>query len=166
MRKFVFIHFLFFIVIACFSKDPWPYLMLTIAQIFYVPIALRFVLRRGDWLFKYYFYFAIPAYVSVAIIQLFSPEWAAISRIHLFRIHGLHCAIRNVSLFTPGIHQYRRVFNRSRHDIHSSRRRMVFCVCRGYRYGLYSVIDLADGHSLPLLRIPIAYFHRTSRKAV
>ncbi len=76
MRKFIFIHFLLFIVIASFSKDPWPFLMLTIAQIFYVPIALRFVLRRGDWLFKYYFYFAIPAYVSIAIIQLFSPEWS------------------------------------------------------------------------------------------
>ena len=84
MRKFVFIHLLFFIVVACFSKDPWPYLMLTIAQIFYVPIALRFVLRRGDWLFKHYFYFAIPAYVSVAFIQLFSPEWAAIPALVYF----------------------------------------------------------------------------------
>ena len=166
MRKFVLIHFLLFIVIASFSKDPWPFLMLTIAQIVYVPIALRFVLQRGDWLSKYYFYFAIPAYVSIAIIQLFSPEWAVYSRIHLFRIHGLHCAVRNVSLFTSGIHQYRRVFNRSRHDLHSSRRRMVFCVCRRYRYGLHPVIDLADGHSLSLLRIPFAYFHRTSWKAV
>ena len=50
--------------------------MLTIAQIVYVPIALRFVVRRGDWLSKYYFHFAIPAYVSLAFIQLFSPDWA------------------------------------------------------------------------------------------
>ena len=77
MRNFVFIHFLLFILIAIFSENPWPYLMLTIAQIVYVPIALRIVLQRGDWLSKHYLYFAIPAYVSVAIIQLISPDWAA-----------------------------------------------------------------------------------------
>ncbi|MCG7342575.1 YndJ family protein [Sporosarcina sp. ACRSL] len=77
MRKFVLIHFLLFLIIAVFSKHPWPFLMLTVAQIAYVPIALRFVMRRTDWLAKYYLYLAIPAYISVASVQLFSPEWAA-----------------------------------------------------------------------------------------
>ncbi|MFS0691042.1 YndJ family protein [Sporosarcina sp. 179-K 8C2 HS] len=81
MRKFVLIHFLLFMIIAVFSKDPWPYLLLTIAQIVYVPIALRFVLKRGEWFSKLYYYISIPAYVSVAIIQLFSPDWSAIPAI-------------------------------------------------------------------------------------
>ena len=78
MRKFVLIHFLLFIIIAVFSKDPWPFLLLTIAQIVYVPVALRFVMNRGDWFSKRYYYFALPAYVSIAIIQVFSPEWSVI----------------------------------------------------------------------------------------
>ncbi|MGG0667336.1 YndJ family protein [Sporosarcina koreensis] len=81
MRKFVLIHFLLFIIIAVFSKDPWPFLLLTIAQIVYVPVALRFVMNRGDWFSKRYYYFALPAYVSIAIIQVFSPEWSVIPAI-------------------------------------------------------------------------------------
>ncbi|MCM3710207.1 YndJ family protein [Sporosarcina luteola] len=81
MRKFVLIHFLLFMIIAVFSKEPWPFLLLTVAQIVYVPIALRFVMKRGDWFSSFYSYFAIPAYISIAIIQLFSPEWSAIPAI-------------------------------------------------------------------------------------
>lgn len=77
MRKFVLIHFLLFMFIALFSKDPWPFLMLTIAQIVYVPIALRFIMKRRDRFSKYYFHLAIPAYVSVALIQILAPDWAA-----------------------------------------------------------------------------------------
>lgn len=81
MRNFVLIHFLLFMIIAVFSKDQWPYLLLTIAQIVYVPIALRFVMKRGDWFSRFYYYFAIPAYISIAIIQLFSPEWSVLPAI-------------------------------------------------------------------------------------
>lgn len=77
MRNFVLIHFLLFIVIAVFSKDPWPFLLLTIAQVFYVPVALRFIMKRKDRLSKYYFYLAIPAYISIALIQILAPDWAA-----------------------------------------------------------------------------------------
>lgn len=84
MRNFVLIHILLFIVIAVLSKDPWPFLLLTIAQVVYVPIALRFVTNCRGWFSKYYFYFAIPAYVSVAIIQIFLPVWAAIPALIYF----------------------------------------------------------------------------------
>lgn len=84
MRKFVLIHFLLFIAIAFFSQNPWPYLLLTIAQIVYVPVILRILIKRGDWFAKYYYYFAIPAYASVAVIQILSPEWAAIPGIIYF----------------------------------------------------------------------------------
>ncbi|MCM3742579.1 YndJ family protein [Sporosarcina luteola] len=78
MRNFVLIHLLLFMIIAVFSKDQWPYLLLTIAQIAYVPIALRFVMNRGDWFSKRYYYFALPAYVSIACIQILKPDWSAI----------------------------------------------------------------------------------------
>lgn len=84
MRKFVLIHFLLLLIIAVFSKDPWPFLLLTIAQIVYVPVALRFVMNRGDWYSKYYFYVAIPAYASVAIILIFLPKWAALPALIYF----------------------------------------------------------------------------------
>lgn len=69
MRKFAFIHILLFIVIAILSKNPWPYLLLTVAQIVYVPIALKMVMNRTDWFSKYYYYFAIPANISIALLQ-------------------------------------------------------------------------------------------------
>lgn len=84
MRKYVIFHFLLFIVIAVFSKNPWPFLLLTIAQIVYVPVALRFIMKRGDWFSKYYFHVAIPAYASVAMILIFSPEWAALPALIYF----------------------------------------------------------------------------------
>ncbi|WP_432360024.1 YndJ family protein [Sporosarcina sp. UB5] len=78
MRKFVLIHFLLFMGVAIFSKDPWPYLMLTVAQILYVPIALRFVMKNGDWFSKRYYYVALPAYASITMIQTIAPQWSGI----------------------------------------------------------------------------------------
>lgn len=69
MRKFAFFHCFLFIVIAFLSKDPWPYLLLTVAQIVYVPIALKMVINKSDWFSKYYTFFSIPAYVAIAILQ-------------------------------------------------------------------------------------------------
>lgn len=78
MRKFISLHFVLFAVIALFSVDPWPSLLLTVAQIAYVPIAMKFVMHQKDWFSKYYFYFAIPAYASIALIQISPVEWIAL----------------------------------------------------------------------------------------
>lgn len=69
MRKFAFIHLVLFLIIALFAENPWPYLLLTVAQIVYVPIALKMVMQRTEWLSKYYYYFSIPAYLSIALLQ-------------------------------------------------------------------------------------------------
>lgn len=69
MRKFVCIHLAVFLLIALFSQNPWPYLLLTVAQIVYVPIALKMVMQRTEWLSKYYYYFSFPAYLSIAMLQ-------------------------------------------------------------------------------------------------
>lgn len=75
MRSFAFIHILLFSIVAIFSTNPWPFLMLTIAQLVYVPITLRMAIGKADWLSKNYLYFAIPAYVSVALLQITSSNW-------------------------------------------------------------------------------------------
>ena len=75
MRNFSLIHILLFIVVAIFSKDPWPFLMLTAAQLVYVPIILKLVMVKGDWFSRYYMYFAVPAYIAVALLQITSSKW-------------------------------------------------------------------------------------------
>ncbi|WP_062109296.1 YndJ family protein [Bacillus niameyensis] len=69
LRTFSWIHSLLFLVIAYFSVQPWPSLMLTLAQIVFIPIVLQLVQNKGDWFYKNYFLFAIPAYIAVAILQ-------------------------------------------------------------------------------------------------
>ncbi len=75
IRNFIILHLLLGIAVAVVSSNPWPSLMLTVAQLVYVPIALRFVFIKGDWFSKNYFYFAMPAYVAVALLQITSSKW-------------------------------------------------------------------------------------------
>jgi hypothetical protein len=69
MRNFALIHSLLFIILMVVGTNHWPFLLLTVAQLVYVPIALRLVMVPGDWLSRYYVYFAVPAYVSVVLLQ-------------------------------------------------------------------------------------------------
>lgn len=70
LRSFALIHIFLFIIVAIFSTAPWPYSMLTIAQLLYVPIALHFIMKAGDFFSVRYFYFAGPAYIAISILQL------------------------------------------------------------------------------------------------
>lgn len=69
-RRFIFIHLILFLIIAVFSAAPWPSIMLTVAQLLFIPIALKLVMYDGDWFSKRYFMFAVPAYLAVSILQL------------------------------------------------------------------------------------------------
>ncbi len=69
-RKFTFIHLILFLMVAIFNVAPWPFLMLTVAQLLYIPIVLNFVMRKGDWLRKYYFWIAIPAYLAIVVLHV------------------------------------------------------------------------------------------------
>jgi hypothetical protein len=75
MRNFALIHSLLFIILMVVGTNHWPFLLLTVAQLVYVPIALRLVMVPGDWLSRYYVYFAVPAYVSVVLLQLMPSKW-------------------------------------------------------------------------------------------
>ena len=98
MRNFTLIHLLLFATVAIFSTDPWPSLLLTIAQLVYVPIALRIVINKGDWFSKTYMYFAVPAYLAVALLQMTSSKWdSALAGVYL--IFTIFIAVYGLSRF-------------------------------------------------------------------
>ncbi|QTD42607.1 YndJ family protein [Sporosarcina sp. Te-1] len=77
MRNFVLLHIILFLLITFASPEPWPFLLLTSAQIVYVPIVLKLVMKN-DWFDRVYLYFAVPAYVSIAILQISHVSWAVV----------------------------------------------------------------------------------------
>ena len=85
MRKFVIIHILLFLVTIAFSEAPWPYGLLLVAQLVYIPVLLRLVCTERDWFWKYYPYVAIPAYAAVILGQVVTTEWDGwIASVYLF----------------------------------------------------------------------------------
>lgn len=75
MRNFVFIHLLLFVVAFVYSPSPWPYALLSVAQLVYIPILLKLVCREQDWFWKLYPYFAVPAMGAVLLEQISSTRW-------------------------------------------------------------------------------------------
>ncbi|WP_194841439.1 YndJ family protein [Sporosarcina obsidiansis] len=98
MRNFILIHVLLFLVVAVFSMTAWPYGLLSVAQLVFIPILLRLAYTDRDWFWKYYPYFAIPAYVAVMLEQLISTSWEGLlATIYLF--FTLFVAIYGVTRF-------------------------------------------------------------------
>lgn len=71
-RKIALIHTILFLIVAFFSVSPWYYLMLTAAQLIYVPLALQLIMKKEDWFTRFYPYISTPAYLAVALLQLTS----------------------------------------------------------------------------------------------
>lgn len=70
MRKFILAHMLVVFLAVIFSEHPWPFALLTVAQLLYVPVLLRLVCKESDWFWKGYPYIAVPAYASVIWIAV------------------------------------------------------------------------------------------------
>ncbi|WP_342514939.1 YndJ family protein [Sporosarcina sp. FSL K6-1522] len=76
IRNFALVHVVLFVVVSLFTTEPWPFLLLAVAQLVYMPIALRLIRIKDDWLAKRYGYFAIPAYTSIAWLQIMpTSKW-------------------------------------------------------------------------------------------
>ncbi|WP_052807187.1 YndJ family protein [Risungbinella massiliensis] len=71
-RKIALTHTILFLVVAFVSVSPWYYLMLTAAQLIYVPLALHLIMKKGDWFNRLYPYISTPAYLSIVILQVTS----------------------------------------------------------------------------------------------
>src|SRR5690625_1200075 len=58
-------------VIVIFGVHPWYFLMLTSAQLVFVPLTLDLFIKNDDgWLAKYLLYFSVPAFLAILILQL------------------------------------------------------------------------------------------------
>lgn len=75
MRNFVIVHLVLFAVVTIFSVAPWPYILLSVAQLVYIPILLKLVCTERDWFWKFYPYFAIPAMAAVVLEQISAMTW-------------------------------------------------------------------------------------------
>ncbi|MBP1948658.1 YndJ family protein [Virgibacillus litoralis] len=59
------------LVIAIFSPHPWYFMMLTVAQLVYVPLTLHLVMEGDNWKVPRFLpYLAIPAFAAVIFLQV------------------------------------------------------------------------------------------------
>ena len=65
-KQIALLHTTLFLVTMIFSATPWYFLMLTVAQLLFVPLTLKLIWKKDP---KLYYYFAIPAFASVIILQ-------------------------------------------------------------------------------------------------
>lgn len=63
-----------FLVAVFFGQDELFLLMLTVAQVAYVPLTLRMIMKRKDWFSRCYPYFVIPASFSVILLHITNPS--------------------------------------------------------------------------------------------
>ncbi|MGG4487974.1 YndJ family protein [Metabacillus idriensis] len=69
-NTFVIIHSIIFLLSVLLNEGPWYFLLLTAAQLIYVPLVLQLIMKKGDWFYKIYPYISIPAYTSVFLLQV------------------------------------------------------------------------------------------------
>ncbi|MCP3739310.1 YndJ family protein [Rossellomorea sp. BNER] len=70
MNKLISLNAILFLMILFFGVFPWYMLILTIAQLLYVPFILHLVLEKESRFRNYYFVIGIPAFASVAILNM------------------------------------------------------------------------------------------------
>ncbi|MFJ8066035.1 YndJ family protein [Psychrobacillus sp. NPDC096426] len=66
-KRIALLHIILFVAAAIFSVGPWYLLMLTVAQLLFVPVTLQLIFKKET---RLYYYFAIPAFASVFILQI------------------------------------------------------------------------------------------------
>ncbi|MDQ0269744.1 YndJ family protein [Cytobacillus purgationiresistens] len=59
-----------FLLTAAWGESQSYLLMLTVAQLVYIPIVLIAIMDEEDWFAKYYLYLTFPAYISVMILYI------------------------------------------------------------------------------------------------
>lgn len=66
-KRIALLHIIGFLVVVILNVTPWYFLMLTVAQLIFVPITLQLILKKEN---RLYYYFAIPAFASIFILQI------------------------------------------------------------------------------------------------
>ncbi|WP_240793393.1 YndJ family protein [Psychrobacillus vulpis] len=97
-NRIALLHIILLLVVMIFNVAPWYFLMLTVAQLLFVPLTLQLILKKEN---RLYYYFALPAFAAVSILQLttntkFDVLFAAIYLLFTFvvALYGLGRFIR------------------------------------------------------------------------
>lgn len=65
-----------FLFAVVFEQDSPYLLLLTVAQVIYIPLTLQMIVKKNDWFNRYYSYFAIPAFIAVILLHMTNQsEW-------------------------------------------------------------------------------------------
>lgn len=152
-RNFVILHVVLFLCVAQVSTSPWPFLMLTVAQLVYVPIVLRFIVTKKDWLTKCFPFIAIPAYLAVALLQIIPTSKWTILLATLYLLFTIVIALYGLSRF----------FNRGFTNIEefSIDIGLIFLSIGGAWYFAY-VVGIDTGFSPLITWLTAIHFHYSS----
>ncbi|WP_169891198.1 YndJ family protein [Litchfieldia alkalitelluris] len=71
-RKLALLNFILFLLLFFLNVRPWYFLMLTIAQLVYIPLTLHLILKEEKkvWIKTYFPLISIPAFLSVFVLQI------------------------------------------------------------------------------------------------
>lgn len=110
MRQFASIQLVIFCLTAIFHANFWPYIMVTIAQLVFIPLTLHLVKQSDRLSYRWLLFFAIFASIAIAVLNIYPSAvdtiFAAIyfaftiaaGGIGLFRF--LHRGFRNLEEFS------------------------------------------------------------------
>ncbi|SDZ23343.1 YndJ family protein [Thermoactinomyces sp. DSM 45892] len=63
-------HLALFSLAVCFGERSWYFLLLTAAQLIFVPLVLHLVMGRNSWFARVYPYIAYPAFLAILILHI------------------------------------------------------------------------------------------------
>ncbi|WP_342567726.1 YndJ family protein [Psychrobacillus sp. FSL K6-4046] len=142
-------HTILFLIVAAFSVEPWYFLMLSVAQILFVPLVLKLVLKDDHLIY----YFVIPAVIAVSILQITEDS----------RIDSLLALIYLLFTFIIAMVGFKRFINRGFTNIEE------FAIDMGMMYlfigGLWfvaSVLEIDTGFTPILTWLTGIHFHYSS----
>ena len=148
-RIFIWSHLVFCLFVVICSQKIWPMAILTIAQLSFIPVLLRLVIVGKNWFTNYYYYFAIPAYLAVAIIQIFPSQY-----------DGLFASIYLVFTMSVAIYGVDRFFQRgfTHFEEFAIDSGFIYLALGGFWYFAYYA-NLSTGFSPLITWLTAIHFH-------
>lgn len=70
LDKRIYFHLSLFLITVIFAEHSWYFLLLTAAQLVFVPITLYLVMEKEAWITRIYSYIAYPAFGAIVLLQL------------------------------------------------------------------------------------------------
>lgn len=60
-----------FLIVAILGSSPWYFLLLTVAQLVFVPLTLRLIMKNDNgWIHKSYLYIGTLAFIAIVLLQM------------------------------------------------------------------------------------------------